>query len=108
MKEYRVIFAQEAEDALVDIFHYISSRSSMEIAERFTDGIIKRCNDLHVMPMVGTRRDDIRPGLRITNYKGRVTIAFSVVGDCVYILGIFYGGQNYEVYLKSQGSSENS
>ena len=45
-------------------------------------------------------RDDIRPGLRITNYRGRVAIAFDVSGEQVSILGIFYGGQDYESILR--------
>ncbi len=47
------------------------------------------------------RRDDVRPGLRITNYRGRTVIAFR--GDDtarrVSVLGIFYGGQDYETAL---------
>jgi toxin ParE1/3/4 len=44
-------------------------------------------------------RDDVRPGLRITNFRRRVAIAFYVVGDRLTILGIFNGGQNYEAIL---------
>ena len=54
-----------------------------------------------MFPCRGIRRDDIRPGLRITNYKKRVVIAFDVDVDAalVSILGVFYGGQDYEVAL---------
>jgi plasmid stabilization system protein ParE len=44
-------------------------------------------------------RDDIRPGLRITHYKKRTIIAFAVLDDTVAVLGIYYGGQNYEEKL---------
>lgn len=46
-------------------------------------------------------RDDVRPGLRITNYKKRVVIAFAVeeAEKTVFIIGLFYGGQNYEALL---------
>lgn len=44
-------------------------------------------------------RDDVRPGLRITNYRKRAVIAFDVAGDLVSIVGVFYGGQDYETIL---------
>ena len=45
------------------------------------------------------RRDDVRPGLRITNYKKRAVIAFVVEAELVSIVGIYYGGQDYETVL---------
>jgi toxin ParE1/3/4 len=38
--------------------------------------------------------------LRITNYKKRVVIAFAVLAESVAIIGIFYGGQDYEAVLQ--------
>ncbi len=54
-------------------------------------------------PHRGTRREDLRPGLRITNYKGRAVIAFGVddATELVSILGVFYGGRDYETALQS-------
>lgn len=50
------------------------------------------------------RRDDIRPGLRITNYKKRAVIAFEVDAEVVSVIGVYYGGQDYEsVLLWEQG-----
>jgi toxin ParE1/3/4 len=48
----------------------------------------------------GTVRDDVRPGLRITHYKKRTVIAFDVDSENVSIIGIFYGGQDYETILQ--------
>ena len=50
----------------------------------------------------GVPRDDIRPTLRITNYKKRTVIAFSVSAETVAIIGIFYGGQDYVATLQSE------
>jgi toxin ParE1/3/4 len=47
----------------------------------------------------GIKRDDVRPGLRITGYRKRVAIAFHVDEERVNIIGIFYGGQDYEAAL---------
>ena len=45
-------------------------------------------------------RNDIRPGLRVTNYKKRTVIAYAVAADSVAILGVFYGGQDYKTILE--------
>lgn len=45
------------------------------------------------------RRDDARPGLRITHYKKGAVIAFDVNAEQVFIIGLFYGGQDYETIL---------
>ena len=41
----------------------------------------------------------MRPGLRITHYRKRTVIAFAVEDDFVTILGVFYGGRDYESRL---------
>jgi len=56
---------------------------------------------MRTVPHRGTRRDDIRPGLRITHYKGRAIIAFAVEAEQISIIGVFYGGQDYEEALRS-------
>ena len=63
------------------------------------------CEELNTFPHRGTRRDDIQPGLRITHYKKRTIIAFAVddAAQQVIILGVFYGGQDYETELGSDG-----
>ena len=42
------------------------------------------------------------PGLRITNYKKRAVIAFTADAKRVSIIGIYYGGQDYESALLSE------
>ena len=37
--------------------------------------------------------------LRITNYRKRAVIAFAVDGKQVFIIGIYYGGQDFETAL---------
>lgn len=51
--------------------------------------------------MSGRRRDDIRPGLRITTFRKRTVIAYAEVYDELAILGIFHGGRDYETGLKT-------
>ena len=96
----RVIFSPEAEEQLADLYQYIASAASPGIAERYVSTIIAYCETLETFPLRGAQRDDIRPGLRITNYKGRTVIAFAVDASQVSILGVFYGGQDYVTALQ--------
>jgi toxin ParE1/3/4 len=51
---------------------------------------------LATFPKRGTRRDDIRPGLRTMGFERRATVVFQVSKDELVIVRIFYGGQDYE------------
>ncbi len=97
---YRVVFSPEAEEQLAAIHRYIATAASPSIAARYTEAIISYCESLQTFPHRGTKRDDVRPGLRITNYKGRAVIAFDVDAGLVSIIGVFYGGQDYETNLQ--------
>lgn len=97
MKTYGVVFAPEAEDDLAELYDYIAEHGSPTVAARYTEAIIEYCEGLASFAHRGTRRDDIRPGLRITNYKRRAVIAFEVNegSNTVAILGVYYGGRDY-------------
>lgn len=78
----------------------IAERSSPAIGERYTAAIVKYCMGFATFPERGIRREDVRLGLRIVGYRRRTTIAFEVTVDTVNILGIYYGGQDYEADLR--------
>lgn len=101
MSRYTVVFAPEAQEQLAALYRYISDAASPEIAERYTNSIVAYCESLQDFPHRGTCRDDVRPGLRITNYKKRTVIAFAIDVDQISIIGVFYGGQDYEAVLQS-------
>lgn len=96
---YTVVFTPEAEEQLTQLYGYLADAASPDIAARYTDGIVTYCERLRTFPLRGIKRDDIRAGLRITSYRKRVVIAFDVDADRVHIIGIFYGGQDYETAL---------
>jgi len=98
--KYRVVFSPEAEDQLAELYRFIATAASSGIAERYVSAIIEYCETLETFPLRGAQRDDIRPGLRITNYKSRTIIAFAVDALQVSIIGVFYGGQDYETALE--------
>ena len=101
MTPHRVVFTPEAQEQIAEIYRYVASAASPRIAERYASAIVTYCEGLGAFPLRGSRRDDIRKGLRITNYKKRVVIAFEVEASTVSIIGAFYGGQNYETGLQT-------
>jgi toxin ParE1/3/4 len=95
----QVRFAPQAERDLTELFDYIASAATPEIATRYVDELISYCESLATFPDAGTPRDDIRPGLRTTGFRGRVVIAFATIDDAVVILGVYYGGRDFETLL---------
>ncbi len=98
---YTVVFTPEAEEQIAELYHYISQAASPDVAQRYTEAIVTYCEGLHTFPHRSHSRDDIRPGLRVTNYKERCVIAFYVAAETVSIMGVFYGGQDYETLLRA-------
>lgn len=97
---HRVVFSPEAEEQLAALYHHIAVVASPHIAARYTEAIVTYCESLHTFPHRGTMRDDVRPGLRITHYRKRAVIAFMVDVELVSIIGVFYGGQDYQTILQ--------
>ena len=100
---YRVVFSPHAQEQLVELYRYISEAASNDVAARYTEAIVSYCESLRVFPLRGTRRDDVRSGLRITHYRKRTVIAFAVDADVVSIIGVFYGGRDHETMLRDDG-----
>lgn len=98
-----VSFAPEAEEQLLELFRYIASEASRDIADRYVGAIVERCEKLEDFPLRGSPRDDIRPGLRTIAFQRRVTIAYAVIDKEVTILGIYYGGQDFAALLAEDG-----
>lgn len=70
------------------------------MAARYVDSIVDYCENLRTFPLRGTPRDDLRPGLRTLGFRRRVMILFEVTAGTVNVLGIYYGGQDYEAALR--------
>ncbi len=98
---YGVAFSPRAREQLIALDEYIARAASPELAARYTDAVADFCLSLATFPLRGIMRDDLRPGLRITNYRKRTVIAFAVELDVrrVTVLGIFHGGQDYQAVL---------
>lgn len=96
MRRYRVTFRPAAEEDLLRLYEYIAAESSLERAGAFIERIESACLSLQTSPERGTRRDDIRAGLRLMGFERRATILFQVKRFEVTIVRILYGGQDYE------------
>ena len=93
---YVVKFTPESLGDLEELFEFVAVEASPETADQYIGQIIDYCESLSTFPHRGNKRDDIRRGLRTTNYRGRVVIAFTVFDETVAILGVYYGGRNFE------------
>lgn len=104
---YTVVLSPKALDQLIQLETYIAEAASPDIAERYIEAVADYCYSLNIFPQRGIRRDDIRPGVRITNYRKRTVIAFVTDAETqqVSILGVFHGGQDYEVILQETPSA---
>jgi plasmid stabilization system protein ParE len=97
---YRIVFTPEARDQLDHLHSYIASAADTEIATRFADGILDHIATLSELPERGTPRDDLRLQMRTLAWRRRVTIAFLVEDSDVVVIGIFYGGRDFETLLR--------
>lgn len=102
MVSYTVEFSLKAVGQIEALYEYIAAEASPLVAQRYTQAIVDYCEGMQTFPHRGTLRDDVRPGLRVTNYKGSAVIAFAVddATMVVSILGVYYGGQDYESALQ--------
>jgi toxin ParE1/3/4 len=99
---YRVVFGPEAQAQLASIYGYIAGEAGTSVALAFTTALVDYCESFTTFPERGTRRDDLRPGLRTIGFRRRVTIAFDITRETISIIGIFYGGQDIEDALRRE------
>ncbi len=96
MRRRNVIFAPEARDDLFQIYEWIAVAASPIVALDYVERIESWCFAFDLAGERGRKRDDIRPGLRVTGFERRMTIAFTVTSEQVTILRLFHGGQDWE------------
>jgi toxin ParE1/3/4 len=100
VKVYSVIFRPLAKDDLLELDDYITAQSGTFVSKNYVERVKAACLSLATFPERGTRRDDLRSGLRIIGFERRASIAFRVLEHDVEILRIFYGGRNRENILR--------
>lgn len=100
MRTYEVRFRPLAEEDLFAVYRRIAQHGGRAVAASYIERLEAACRALANFPERGTRRDDIRPGLRTIGFERRATIVFRVLRDEVLIVRIFYGGQDYIRHLR--------
>lgn len=96
MERREVVFSPEALGDLLSLYDYIAADSGPARAIAYIGRIEGYCARFDLAAQRGTRRDDIRPGLRLVGFERRVTIAFHVGPTKVTIDRILYGGRQVE------------
>ncbi|SFU41993.1 Plasmid stabilization system protein ParE [Methylobacterium sp. 174MFSha1.1] len=90
----RVLFSTQARADFDDLYSYIADNAGPVIADAYTTRLDRYVLSFGEFPERGTRSDHIRPGLRITSFERRITIAFTVNEDAVIILRLLYAGRS--------------
>lgn len=97
-----VLYTPEAEDDLISMYDHFAAAASSNVALGFLRRVRTWLDGFSAASERGTRRDDIRPGLRTIGFRRRLTVAFTVTSDTVVILRVLYGGQEWEAALKEE------
>lgn len=90
-----VVYSAETESDLAALYDYLAVAASPAVAIRFMRRVRTWLDGFDIGAERGTRRDDIRPGLRTIGFERRITVAFTVDDTRVMILRLFYGGQDW-------------
>lgn len=101
---FSVCFAPEVAAQLEAIEKFAARTQTRKTAADFVDALISHCETFATFPLRGIRRDDLLPGLRISNYQGRTIIAFTVdmEASVVSIVGVYYGGRDYDALMANE------
>ncbi|HKU97560.1 MAG TPA: type II toxin-antitoxin system RelE/ParE family toxin [Vineibacter sp.] len=105
MKTYRVSFRPEARSDLQNIYQIIAADSPTRAAA-YIRRIHDACAGLRDMPFRGRARNDLLPGLRVLPFERRIIIAYRIEHDRVRVVGVFYGGRDYETLLRDHGGDD--
>lgn len=81
------------------LYDWIAERASPDTALGYIDRLESYIRGFDYASERGTLRNDIREGLRTVGFERRVMIAFNVTAQEVIVLGLFYGGQNWQEAL---------
>ena len=96
MKERPVEFAPEARDDLFALYDWIAERAGPAVAIGYVNRVEAFCRKLSVVSERGSRRDDVRDGLRVIGFERRINVAFVVEEARVVVLCLSHGGRNWE------------
>ena len=107
MKRLKVTYRPEAEDDLLQIYRWVYEASlDPEVAGRFLNRLVERCDRIGDAPHGGRPRDDLEPGLRTVPFERLAVIAYRVEADRVRIVNVFYGGRDFEALYRGHPADD--
>ena len=95
MKPRAIAYAPEARGDLLALYDRIADVASSNVALAYVLRVEAWLSGFDVGSERGTRRDDVRPGLRVIGFERRLTVAFTVEADRVVILRVFQAGRDW-------------
>lgn len=93
VRRRNVVLSPEALSDLIGLYDYIAEQAGPVRAAAYIGRLERYFTGFERAGERGTRRDDIRPGMRIVGFERRVTIAFHVEPERVTIDRILYAGR---------------
>ena len=96
MTQKRIELSARALDDIREIGDWVEERAGSGIAVAYVQRIEDFCERLALSPNRGSRRDDIRPGLRIVGFERRIAVAFTISPEQVIIVRVLYGGRRLD------------
>jgi toxin ParE1/3/4 len=97
VKRYDVTIAPEARSDLFALYDWIAASAGDRRASFYLQRLKKFSYSLGDAPFRGSDRSDIRKGMRVLGFEGRISIVFMILDDTIIILRFFGFGRNWEV-----------
>ena len=88
------VYSPEARADLLALYDYSADRAGESVAPGYISRIEDDLQGFRTFPERGTRRDDLRPGLRTVGFGRTLTIAFHIDSPRVVIDRLLYGGRD--------------
>ena len=76
MKTWEVVLSPEAQEDLLGIYDWVAEKASPTMAFGYVERIENHLRGFERVAKRSPRRNDLRPGLRVSGFERRVTIAF--------------------------------
>ena len=102
---YTVIVSPRVTVKLADQADYLALHSSPAVSDAYMDGLMDYLLGLDTFPERGHPRHDVLPGLWVIGYGASANLAVVVQPPQVYVVGVFFGGENYEHELRALNES---
>jgi plasmid stabilization system protein ParE len=96
MKRRTVVYTPEAQADLLQIYDAARAGAGPNSAYAYVRRLKAYCDGFDLAGERGSKRGEIRPGLRVAGFERRVAITFTVDETEVVILRILYGGRDLE------------